>query len=85
LTDEPAQRTLRENLIMRWQEEGRLGPPGSDTERHRIDLFFGTGGYYTMDELRERAAMLDLLETYISLMHQGLNRLIRELMKRDKV
>src|SRR5262249_25769763 len=85
LTDEPAQRTLRENLVMRWQEGGRLGPAGSDTERHRIELFFGTGGRYTIDELRARAAMLDLLETDISLMHQGLNRLIRELLKRDKV
>jgi len=29
--------------------------------------------------------MLDLLATDISLMHQGLNGLIRELLKRDKV
>jgi hypothetical protein len=85
LPDEPAQRTLRENLIMRWQAEGWLGAAGSDTERHRIDLFFGKGGRYTIDELRDRAAMLDLLETDINLMHQGLNRLIRELLKRDKV
>ena len=85
LTDEPAQPTLRETLIVRWREEGRLGEPGSDTERHRIDLFFGKGGRYTIDELRARAAMLDLLETDISLMHQGMNRLIRELLKRDKV
>jgi len=85
LTDEPAQPTLRETLIMRWREEGRLGPPGSEDERHRIDLFFGKGGRYTIDELRARAAMLDLLEIDISLMHQGMNRLIRELLKRDKV
>jgi hypothetical protein len=37
-------------------------------ERHRIDLFFGNGGRYTINELR--AAMLDLLETDISLMHK---------------
>ncbi|HTL60895.1 MAG TPA: hypothetical protein VL261_04540 [Nitrospira sp.] len=84
-TEEPTEPTLRESLIVRWREEGRLGPPGSDTERHRIDLFFGNGGRYTIDELRARAAMLDLLETEISLMHQGMNRLIRELLKRDKV
>ena len=70
---------------MRWREDGRLGPPGSETEQHRIELFFGKGGRYTIDELRARAAMLDLLETDISLMHQGMNRLIRELLKRDKV
>ena len=85
LTDDPAQLTLRETLIMRWREDGRLGPPGSETEQHRIELFFGKGGLYTIDELRARAAMLDLLETDISLMHQGMNRLIRELLKRDKV
>lgn len=85
LTDEPTQPTLRETLIMRWREEGRLGPAGSETEQHRIDLFFGKGGLYTIDELRARAAMLDLLETDISLMHQGMNRLIRELLRRDKV
>jgi hypothetical protein len=85
LTDEPAQPTLRETLIMRWREEGRLGPPGSEDEQHRIDLFFGKGGRYTIDELRARAAMLDLLEIDISLMHQGMNRLIRELLRRDKV
>ena len=85
LTDEPAQPTLRETLIMRWREEGRLAEPGSEAERHRVDLFFGKGGRYTIEELRARAAMLDLLETDISLMHQGMNRLIRELLKRDKV
>lgn len=85
LTDDPAQLTLRETLIIRWREDGRLGPPGSETEQHRIELFFGKGGLYTIDELRARAAMLDLLETDISLMHQGMNRLIRELLKRDKV
>ncbi len=85
VTDEPAQPTLRETLIIRWREEGRLGPEGSDTEQHRIELFFGEGGRYTIEELRARAAMLDGLETDISLMHQGMNRLIRELLKRDKV
>ena len=85
LSEEPAQRTIRENLIMQWEEEGRLGPAGSDAHQHRVDLFFGTGGRYTVDELRDRAAMLDLLANEISLMNQGLNRLIRELLKRDKV
>jgi hypothetical protein len=83
--EETTQRTFREHLIMQWEEEGRLGPPGSETYQHRIDLFFGKGGRYTVEELRDRAAMLDLLANDISLMHQGLNGLIRELLKRDKV
>ena len=85
LLEEPVQRTFRENLIAQWEEEGRLGPAGSDVYQHRIDLFFGAGGRYTVDELRDRAAMLDLVANEISLMNQGLNGLIRELLKRDKV
>jgi hypothetical protein len=85
LMDDPAQQTLREHLIVRWREEGRLGKAGSEMERHRTQLFFGDGGTYDIEELRARAAMLDLLETDISLMHQGLNRLIRELLVRDRL
>jgi hypothetical protein len=85
LTDQPTEVTLRENLIMRWQKEGWLGLEGSETAQHRIQLFFGDGGRYTIEELEARASMLDLLETDIRLMHKGLNALIRELLKRDKV
>ena len=85
LMDDPAQQTLREHLIVRWRESGRLGQAGSEMERHRMQLFFGDGGIYDIEELRARAAMLDLLETDISLMHQGLNRLIRELLVRDRL
>jgi hypothetical protein len=83
--DNPAQQTLRELLINRWREEGRLGEVGSEMEQRRIQLFFGDGGTYSVDELRARAAMLDLLKTDISLMHQGLSRLIRELLMRDRL
>lgn len=83
--DDPSQQTLRELLIVRWREEGRLGKAESEMEQHRIQLFFGDGGTYSVDELRARAAMLDLLRTDISLMHQGLSQLIRELLVRDKL
>jgi hypothetical protein len=85
LTDDPALRTMREHLIVRWRDEGRLGVEKSEKEQHRVQLFFGDGGTYDIEELRARAAMLDLLETDISLMHQRLNRLIRELMVRDRL
>jgi hypothetical protein len=85
IMDDPTQQTLREHLIVRCREEGRLGKAGSEMERHRIQLFFGDGAKYDIEELRARAAMLDLLETDISLMHQGLNRLIRELLARDRL
>jgi hypothetical protein len=85
IMDDSSQQTLRELLIIRWREEGRLGKTGSEMEERRIQLFFGDGGTYSVDELRARAAMLDLLKTDISLMHQGLTRLIRELLVRDKL
>jgi hypothetical protein len=76
--DDPLHRSLRETLIVRWRDDGRLGAPGSTTERRRIGLFFSDGGLYEIDDLRARAAMLDLLESDIQLMSQDLDLLIQE-------
>lgn len=54
LPDDPEHRSLREALVLRWRQDGRLGEAGSDTERRRIDLFFGRGGAYEIDDLRAR-------------------------------
>lgn len=70
--------TLRESLIAQWREDGNLGTPGSETERHRIALFFGEGGLYSIDELRARADMFDSLRAVVNLMNQDLNLLFRE-------
>ncbi len=80
LTDDPEGRSLRETLISRWRQHGRLGEPGSDTEQRRIALFFGEGGLYEIEELRARAAMLDLLEADVNLMSQDLERLLQEIL-----
>lgn len=71
---------MRETLISRWRQHGRLGEPGSDTEQRRIALFFGEGGLYEIEELRARAAMLDLLEADVNLMSQDLERLLQEIL-----
>jgi hypothetical protein len=78
--EEPQQRSLRAILITRWQEDGRLGPAESDTERRRKELFFGPGGLYELQELRDRAAMLNLLEADINLMTQDLSLLVNEVL-----
>jgi hypothetical protein len=83
LSEDPAGRSLRESLIVRWRQDGRLGEPGSDVERRRVALFFGEGGVYDIEELRARAAMLDLLEADVNLMNQDLNLLIGEVLARD--
>lgn len=70
-------RTLRETLLDRWRREGRLGETGSEDERHGIGLFFGSGGTYTIDELRDRANML---EADINLMSHDLDDLLLEIL-----
>jgi hypothetical protein len=83
LSDDPAQRSLRESLIMRWRQDGRFGEVGSELEQRRTALFFGEGGTYEIEDLRARAAMLDLLESDINLMSQDLERLMEELLLQD--
>jgi hypothetical protein len=52
MKEESRHRSLRETLILRWREDGRLGTAGSDTERRRIALLFGPGGVYEIEDLR---------------------------------
>lgn len=80
LGDDPAGRSLRESLIARWREDGRFGEVGSETERRRLLLFFGEGGVYAIEDLRARAAMLDLLEADVNLMSQDLESLMQEVL-----
>ena len=73
-------RSLRDVLVATWQEEGRLGEPGSRREQERKSLLFGSGGIYDVDDLHIREAMLQQLESIIQLMHQDLETLVRELL-----
>lgn len=73
-------RSLRDVLVATWQEEGRLGKPGSRREQERKSLLFGSGGIYDADDLHIREAMLQQLESIIQLMHQDLETLTRELL-----
>jgi hypothetical protein len=73
-------RTLRDVLIEDWQEQGRLGKPGSREAKEREKLLFGTGGLYDADDLHIREAMLQQLESSIQLMHQDLETLLREVL-----
>ena len=72
--------TIRAHLLSHWRAEGRFGEAGSKTERHRLALFFENGGTYTIEELRDRAEMLDNLKAEISLMNQDFNLLLREIL-----
>lgn len=83
LPEDPGQYSLRESLIMRWRQDGRLGEAGSELEQRRIALFFGEGGSYSIEDLRDRAAMLELLKTDVNLMSQDLERLMEEILLQD--
>ncbi|MDF0665502.1 MAG: hypothetical protein P0119_05415 [Nitrospira sp.] len=80
LPEDPENYSLRESLIRRWRQDGRLGEAGSEPEQRRIDLYFGEGGSYSIGDLRDRAAMLELLKTDVNLMSQDLERLMEEIL-----
>jgi hypothetical protein len=69
-------RSRRDAIVEDWKK--RLGQPGSEKESHRKELFFGTGGVYTVPELRHRVEMLDRLKAAVRLMSQDLNLLFKE-------
>jgi hypothetical protein len=72
------QESLRKQLVTRWLGFGQLA---NSKEKHLdqvYELFFGTGGQYTADQLANRADMHDQIESYISLMKQDLKMLALE-------
>jgi len=75
--------SLRDVLVDTWNEEGRLGEPGSQEEKRRKALLLGAGGLYDSDDLHAREAMLQQLESSIQLMHQDLETLLREVLIRQ--
>jgi len=77
--------SLRDVMLQTWQEEGRLGEPGSVREKERKELLFGSGGVYDSEHLHVREAMLQQLESSIQLMHQELETLLREVLMRQAV
>ena len=72
-------------MLQTWQEEGRLGEPGSIREKEREELLFGTGGVYDSEQLHVREAMLQQLESSIQLTHQELGTLPRQIFMRQAV
>ncbi len=70
--------TPREQMTARWKTNGMLGRD-EETRAHRTALFFGDGGDYDLDELRDRADMLDEVQAEVDLMNQELALLLRQL------
>jgi hypothetical protein len=75
-------RTIREEILQAWRQQGRLGEPGSSGEEQRSALVFGKGGMYTSSDLRARASMLETLEAHVQLLSEELEVFLREIIQR---
>lgn len=75
-------RTIREEILQAWRQQGRLGEPGSSGEEERRTLVFGKGGMYTSTDLRARASMLETLEAHVQLLSEELEVFLRETIQR---
>ena len=70
--------SLRYKIIEKWMGFGQIAEAGKKNKRKLLSLYFGAGGKYTSEQLRNRANMYDQLESYINLMKQDLKRLAVE-------
>ncbi|HWV47212.1 MAG TPA: hypothetical protein VN039_14515 [Nitrospira sp.] len=77
---DPSEGTIRDELLRRWERDGRLGVPGSEDARRRETLLLGAGGTYDIRDLRVRSEMLNHLKSAVLQMGQDLNALMYELM-----
>ncbi|WHZ26630.1 MAG: hypothetical protein OJF51_001425 [Nitrospira sp.] len=77
---DPSEETIRDELLRRWERDGRLGAPGSEDARRRETLLLGAGGTYDIRDLRVRSEMLNHLKSAVLQMGQDLNALMYELM-----
>ncbi|MGH9782821.1 MAG: hypothetical protein ACRD88_01440 [Terriglobia bacterium] len=78
-------KSLREQLVASWKELGRIEGQTVEEQRQRFSLLFGTGGTYTIEDLRARGAMLEMLAAAIDLMHEELEVLVREMVVREEL
>lgn len=74
-----SEEAIRDELMRRWEHDGRFGVPGSEDARRRQALLFGAGGTYDIRDLRVRSEMLNHLKSAVLQMGQDLNALMHEL------
>jgi hypothetical protein len=78
-------KSLREQLVSNWMELSRIKGQNEAERQRRFDLLFGTGGTYTVADLRARGAKLEMLAAAIDLMHDELEVMVREMLVRQEV
>jgi hypothetical protein len=72
--------TVRQTILHRWQELNLLTETEEKEQEQRIQLLFGEGGLYSIDDIDNRISLMDLLVIEVSLMNQELKQLQQEIM-----
>lgn len=75
------EKSLAKLLVEKWLLFGQIETGEEKSKRNTNELFFGEGGNYKSDQLKNRADMLDQIESYITLMKQDLKVLSAEIEK----
>lgn len=73
--------SLLKKLVHRWMNLGQIVDTQTKNKEAIYALYFGEGGRYTAEQLKNRAAMLDQVEASITLMKQDLKVLSIEFEK----
>lgn len=79
--DDKRKESLRELLIENWTTFGQVEKSNKQANHKTDELYFGKGGEYSSEELKNRADMYDQIEAYINLMKQDLKMLSIEFEK----
>lgn len=77
--NQPHQSSMRYQIIERWMSFGQIYVAKNKKKRNLINIYFGSGGKYSAEQLYNRASMLDQLEAHISLIKQDLKGFALEL------
>ncbi len=75
------EKSLAKLLVDKWLTFGQISNAEDQTNDKASELYFGKGGKYGADELKNRADMLDQTEAYVTLMKQDLKTLTYEVEK----
>lgn len=73
--------SLRELLIEHWATFGQIEKKNKKNIQNSDEIYFGMGGKYSSEQLKNRADMYDQIEAYINLMKQDLKLLSIEFEK----
>lgn len=78
--DYPAtpEKSIRQELINKWLDFGQIANAKDKKKEQLYTLYFGEGGKYSSEQLKNRADMYDQIESQVKLMKQNLTVLTVE-------